>query len=123
MKSTTIVWHNVETDGYPNESGQYLTYSANAVGFWETAYSAKHKMFNVYDNYDFLMAKKYAVNITYWAEIPNFNGKDNDDFKQAVKEIVDIIKNRVHNCDISQCADEQLCKEIDDIAYTMLEEE
>ena len=52
----------------PKESGEYLCY---INGEWFiTVYSAKHRAFNVFDEWPLPDALKGRIHVTYWAELP-----------------------------------------------------
>ena len=52
----------------PKETKEYLCY---IDGEWIVlTYSAKHQMFNVYDEWPLEEAMKTAIHVTYWANLP-----------------------------------------------------
>lgn len=52
----------------PTVSGEYLCY---IDGEWVVLmFSAKHGLFNAYDTWPKLAARKNAIHPTYWAELP-----------------------------------------------------
>lgn len=64
-----IDWKNVEKDGLPKKSGEYLTCDTEGV-FTVLDYSEKYHLWNSWDQFDAELAKKHAIyNITHWAEI------------------------------------------------------
>ena len=67
MKRYHIDLRNAYTDP-PTESGEYLCY---IEGEWFiTNYSAKHKAFNVYDEWPLPEVLKHRVHISLWAKLP-----------------------------------------------------
>ena len=52
----------------PEKSGEYIC-CINGEWFI-TNYSAKHKAFNVFDNWSLPDVIKNRIHVTYWAELP-----------------------------------------------------
>lgn len=52
----------------PDESGEYICWVG---GEWFiTNYSAKHREFNVFDEWSLPGVIKHRIHVTYWAELP-----------------------------------------------------
>lgn len=53
----------------PVKSGEYLGMSSVSGAIMSMNYSAKNKLFNALDDYEFEKAKKCAIDCKYWAYI------------------------------------------------------
>ncbi len=73
MKTATIEWHNVATDGLPEKSGDYLVREKDNGLFVTLSYSAKYKKFNLSDCDTKHFAIKFAIEVDWWAEIPDLD--------------------------------------------------
>ena len=63
----TLFFNNA-ADKLPLESGEYMCWIG---GEWFiTNYSAKHRAFNVLDEWSLPDVIKHRIPITYWAELP-----------------------------------------------------
>lgn len=76
-KTLEFVWHDVREE-LPDVSGKYLVCIARKfksgalvfkhVHFYELDYSAKHKLFNAYDEYRRKDAEKTSIDVDFWCE-------------------------------------------------------
>lgn len=69
MKRIAMDWHEVATEGLPDESGWYMTLSQCGLPNY-LPYSRRYRMFNTRDNESADEAYDTAIECTYWAEIP-----------------------------------------------------
>lgn len=77
MKTTTINWHNVATDGLPEKSGNYLVIVKYSGMIADLSYSAKHQKFNAYDCEE---KPDCELPCEWWAEKPELGEEvGNDD--------------------------------------------
>ena len=60
-------WISIE-DRLPSKSENVLSYSALGIAICN--YSAKHKLFNAYDNNTIEDAKTYCLDTTHWMPLP-----------------------------------------------------
>lgn len=68
--TTTIIWHDAKTE-LPAKSGLYL--AVPTTGRMEVLpYTTKHSLFNAYDWNHKKRAESLAVDVKYWAIIPDF---------------------------------------------------
>ena len=68
MIELTIQFYEVEKDGLPTESGNYLCFAKNLY-FTTLPFSSMHKAFNCYDNFD---KTDYKIDVLLWAKYPNW---------------------------------------------------
>ena len=67
MIELTVQFYEVEKDGLPTESGDYLCFVNNS--YYESLhFSKRHKAFNCYDKFD--KADTKIENVTLWANYP-----------------------------------------------------
>ena len=67
MIELTVKFYEVEKDGLPTESGDYLCFVNNSY-YTFLPFSARHKAFNCYDRFDETDTKIETV--TLWAKYP-----------------------------------------------------
>ena len=73
MKNKTKTWICV-ADRLPSKSGQYLVCRVGSDYYAVLDYSAKHKMFNAFDEVDAEHVAKYAIQVTHWKPLPKMPG-------------------------------------------------
>lgn len=61
-------WISVD-EKLPEESGEYIASTKSGLSMC-LPYSAKYKMFNVYDGQDAAYAEKMAIKVTHWMPLP-----------------------------------------------------
>ena len=57
-------------EALPEKSGEYLCLAGYRSEWVVLHYSAKHQLFNAFDNHPAEDARKYAIPVTRWAELP-----------------------------------------------------
>ena len=66
MIELKIKFYEVEKDGLPTESGNYLCFAKNLY-CTTFSFSSRHKAFNCYDNFD---KTDYKIDVLLWTNYP-----------------------------------------------------
>ena len=66
MIELNLKFYEVEKDGLPTESGDYLCFAKNLY-FTTCPFSSRHKAFNCYDNFGKTDCK---IDVQFWANYP-----------------------------------------------------
>ena len=66
MIELKVKFYEVEKDGLPMESGDYLCFTKNLYST-TLPFSSRHKAFNCYDNFD---KTDYKIDVLLWSNYP-----------------------------------------------------
>ena len=66
MIELKVKFYEVEKDGLPTESGNYLCFAENLY-CTTFPFSSRHKAFNCYDNFDKADTK---IDVVFWTDCP-----------------------------------------------------
>lgn len=70
MIKVTFNFHEVAKDGLPKKSGDYVVLCGEYNNLMHMSFSEKHKKFNVYDYFSDEKVNILAIEVNYWAEMP-----------------------------------------------------